>query len=73
MMRLKDIGLTQEGAAELLDVRRASISDTLTGKTGRGPVAGALEYLYASWGELTSEQRDAVRYALKKLRSPPTG
>ena len=61
----------REEAAGLLDVRRASISDALTGKTGRGPVAGALEYLYFSWSVMTPDQREQVRRTLKEVRAAP--
>lgn len=63
---LKDCGLSQQDAADLLGVHRVTIADQARGAS-KGDY---LRFLVAAWEQLSDKQREAVRVRLKKLREP---
>ena len=69
IMSVREIGLTQLEAAELLATTNMSISRQERGENKRGPITGALEYLIASWPELDEEQRQRIRQRLDIMRN----
>lgn len=66
---VKDAGLTQEEAAQLLGTTNVSVGRQERGDDGRGPLTGALEFLIAAWPELSEEQKENVRLRLEELRA----
>lgn len=66
-MKLKDHGIPQALAAELLGTSQASVSQTLS--RGRGPLHAGLTLLAATWPLLSEAQRDQVRRRVAALRA----
>ncbi|MEQ8832238.1 MAG: hypothetical protein RLW87_20690 [Alphaproteobacteria bacterium] len=61
---LKDCGLSQQAAADLLGVHRVTVSQQARGAA----TASYLHFLIAAWEQLTDEQREAVKKRLSELR-----
>ena len=67
---LKQIGLSQNEAAGLLNVYRVTISDKARGDVKH---VGDLLYVIATWPELTDDQRIKVKKRIAELRNKMDG